>query len=192
MIPSFPDPDEPNNGADEPGASEDGARSNNGAAENAAPSGGESNFERTGGGAPPPQAGDNGDLVQRKQKALWTLIGVSLVLGVIDVGLGGSLSESARFTLALVGNVALLVIAFHWLNLDSRQLGIRRPTWLNIGIVLLLIVFVPYYLYKTRPAGQRGSVLLGFVAVLFACVFASAIGSALAAVVTGTPIAPAG
>jgi hypothetical protein len=132
------------------------------------------------------------DHTQRKQNTLWTLIGVSLVFGVVDVGLGTGLSESARFGIALLGNLALLVIAFHWLNLDSHELDIRRPTWLNLGIILLLIVFVPYYLYKTRPAGKRAPVLLGFVAVLLACVFASAIGSTLAAAVTGAPIGVAG
>jgi hypothetical protein len=132
------------------------------------------------------------DLTQRKQNTLWTLIGVSLVFGVVDVGLGTGLSESARFGIALLGNLALLVIAFHWLNLDSHELDIRRPTWLNLGIILLLIVFVPYYLYKTRPEGKRTPVLLGFLAVLVACVFASAIGSTLAAAVTGAPIGVAG
>lgn len=127
------------------------------------------------------------DFTRRKQNTLWTLIGVSLVLGVVDVGLGASLTEAARFGIALLGNLALLVIAFHWLNLDSHELGIHRPVWLNIGIVLLLIVFVPYYLYKTRPEGKRAPVLLGFLAVLVACVFASAIGSALAAATIGTP-----
>lgn len=147
---------------------------------------------------PPEQPGPNGtgpadsgrarpDHTRRKQNTLWTLIGVSLVFGVVDIGLGTSLSESARFGIALLGNLALLVIAFHWLNLDSHELDIQRPMWLNIGIILLLIVFVPYYLYKTRPEGKRAPVLLGFVAVLVACVFASAIGSALAAATTGTP-----
>lgn len=132
------------------------------------------------------------DFTQRKQNTLWTLIGVSLVFGVVDVGLGTGLSESARFGIALLGNLALLVIAFHWLNLDSHELDIQRPVWLNIGIILLLIVFVPYYLYKTRPEGKRAPVLLGFLAVLVACVFASAIGSTLAAAVTGAPVGAAG
>ncbi|MGH8173377.1 MAG: hypothetical protein ACREPX_09525, partial [Rhodanobacteraceae bacterium] len=85
------------------------------------------------------------DYQRQKQIALTTLIGASLVFGVLDAALG--LHNSSALT--LFGSLAMIVIGFRWLQLDAAELDIRRPVWLNVGIVLAAAIFVPYYLYKT-------------------------------------------
>jgi hypothetical protein len=115
----------------------------------------------------------------RKHSALIALVGVSAVLGILDAALGLPLrSDSERFAFTFGGNLALLLIGFRWLALDAFELDIRRPGWLNVGIVLLAIVFVPYYLYKTRPQGRRMPAIAMFLGLVVACMFASAIGAA--------------
>ena len=79
----------------------------------------------------------------------------------------------------------LLLVGFHWLRLDAAELDIRRPTWLSIGIVALAAVFVPYYLYKTRPEGRRLPAIAGFAGLVFACMIASAIGAMLMSALSG-------
>jgi hypothetical protein len=113
------------------------------------------------------------DYRRQKQIALSTLIGASLVLGVIDAAM--QLQSSSGLT--LLGSLAMLVIGFRWLTLDSAELDIRRPMWLNVGIVMAAAIFVPYYLYKTRPAGKRLPAIAGFFALVLACAFTSAIGA---------------
>ena len=78
-----------------------------------------------------------------------------------------------------LANLALLLLGFRWLQVDSAQLDIRRPVWLNFGIILLAAVFVPYYFYKTRPVGARLVPILSFFGLVFACAMASAIGTVL-------------
>ena len=127
------------------------------------------------------------DYRRQKQIALSTLIGASLVFGVVDAAL--RLQSSSALT--LIGSLAMLLIGFRWLQLDAAQLDIRRPMWLNVGIVMAAAVFVPYYLYKTRPAGQRLPAIAGFFAVVFGCAVVSALGAALMEYFSGTLPAPA-
>ena len=114
------------------------------------------------------------DYRRQKQIALTTLIGASLVLGIVDAAL--QLQSSSGLT--FVGSLAMLIIGFRWLTLDSAELDIRRPMWLNIAIVMAAIIFVPYYLYKTRPAGRRLPAIASFFAIVLACAMTSAIGAA--------------
>lgn len=115
------------------------------------------------------------DYRRQKQIALTTLIGASLVFGVLDAAL--RLHSSSALT--LIGSLAMIIIGFRWLQLDAAQLDIRRPVWLNVGIVLAAAIFVPYYLYKTRPAGKRLPAIAGFFAIVFGCAVVSALGAAM-------------
>lgn len=135
-----------------------------------------------------PPAGDD-PIRHGKQQALLALLGAAFVLGAVDVALFGPPGplQGGRLLAAVVGNAALLLIGFRWLYWDALQLDIRRPTWLNVGIILAAIVFVPYYLYKTRPAGKRGMAILGFLGVVIVVSIAMNFGAAMVGLFTGTP-----
>lgn len=128
------------------------------------------------------------DYRRQKQIALTTLVGASLVLGIVSAGL--HLDRYNGF--ALLGSLAILVIGFRWLSLDSAELDIRRPLWLNVGIVMAAAIFVPYYLYKTRPQGKRGPAIVWFFGIVLACAFASEIGGSLMVYLTGEDAPSAG
>jgi peptidoglycan/LPS O-acetylase OafA/YrhL len=126
---------------------------------------------------------------QQKRTAITAMFGVSLVTGIVVAAIAPNAAETGMpLGIQLVANVVLFVLAFRWLQADSAQLGITRPTWLNVGIILLAAVFVPYYLYKTRPEGARLVPILAFVGLIFGCAMASAIGTLLmAAIQPGSP-----
>ena len=125
------------------------------------------------------------DYRKRKHVALSTLIGASLVFGIVMAAL--HVERPNGFT--MLGSLAILLIGFRWLQLDAAELDIRRPMWLNVGIVMAAVIFVPYYLYKTRPAGRRGPAIAFFFGVVLACAFASAIGESLMDYFSGVDIA---
>jgi peptidoglycan/LPS O-acetylase OafA/YrhL len=133
-------------------------------------------------------------LQRQKQAALVALLGASVVLGIVEVALGLPMQNSPeRLLFTFVGNLALLVLGFRWLQLDARELDIRRPLWLNVGIILLAAVFVPYYLFKTRPPERRLVAIAAFFGVVLACMLASALGALMMGALSGTPApAPAG
>jgi peptidoglycan/LPS O-acetylase OafA/YrhL len=129
------------------------------------------------------------DLHKRKQNTLIALLGVSLLLGIAEVALQPA-GETSNPLLMLGGNIVLLLIGLYWLHLDSTELDIRRPTWLNVGIVLLAAIFVPYYLYKTRPPERRLPAIAAFFGVVLASMAASAIGATLMLAISGAPNTP--
>lgn len=147
---------------------------------------------------------DADTLQKRKTQVIAAVFGVSLVIGGLLVALHpGVFADPAAMPAAMETirgsglNIAyqfgVLLLCFAWLEMDSRQLGIRRPWWLNLGVVFLTSVFVPYYLYKTRPQGQRGSAVLAYFGVLLGSVVAMMAGMFLAASFSGNlPSAPAG
>jgi hypothetical protein len=60
-------------------------------------------------------------------------------------------------------------LSFCWYRLDSDARLYRRTALLNVGIVMFAILAVPYYLVRSRPAGQKARALLrlaGFCLVL--------------------------
>lgn len=67
---------------------------------------------------------------------------------------------------------ALLI--FSWYHLDSTRAGYRRSKVLNIAVILIAIIALPYYFFRSRGA-KRGLVatglflltLLGFVLLSF-------------------------
>ena len=142
-------------------------------------------------------------LQRRKTQVIAAVFGVSLVIGGLLVALHpGLFADPAAMPAAmqtvqhsglnLVYQFGVLLLCFAWLEMDSRQLGIRRPWWLNLGIVFLTSIFVPYYLYKTRPPGQRGSAVLSYFGILLGSMVAMMAGMFLAASFGGTvPAAPA-
>jgi len=130
----------------------------------------------------------NDDLARRqKNTAIIGMLGVALAAGIAVAALApepGTVPLGVQFVI----NLALLLLGFRWLQIDSRQLDIRRPLWLNIGIVLLAAVFVPYYFYKTRPAGARLTPILMFFGLVMAIAFVSGLGAVLmTATQTGSP-----
>jgi len=128
------------------------------------------------------------DFRKRKHAALTALVGASFVLGVVDASFGlPSTQDGLRLLVTLLGNVALLVLGFRWLSLDSRELDIRRPTWLDVCIVLFAAVFVPYYLYKTRPQERRVPAIAAFFALVVGCMLVTGIGASLALQLGGAP-----
>ncbi len=117
---------------------------------------------------------------RHKRSVLITMLGASLVFGIVLTAWSpAGVEQGLPIAPQMLGNLVLMVIGFRWLQIDSATLGIVRPMWLNIGIILLAAVFVPYYLFKTRPQGRRLQPILGFFALVFACAFASSMGAAV-------------
>jgi hypothetical protein len=79
----------------------------------------------------------------------------------------------------ILSSLAFSFLSFFWYRLDSDQRQYPRTMPLNVGVVALGLFVIPYYLVRSRPAGQRGRALLrlaGFVLLMFVV---SMIGMAL-------------
>lgn len=96
--------------------------------------------------------------MNRKPLILLLLALASFVAGVLGQYFWPDAPVSpADLGFAVVG--AFLIFA--WYHADARQRGYRRPMWLNVGVIALAIVAMPYYFLRTRgfARGLLASVL---------------------------------
>jgi hypothetical protein len=139
-------------------------------------------------------------LQQYKAQVIAAVFGVNLIFGGLLVLFFPNLIEPATLQEMMVSledaafrhayqgyQLVLLMLCFIWLGLDSKQLDIRRPWWLNVGVVLMNPVFVSYYLFKTRPKGRRLGSILSYFGIVFGGGFAMAFGTIIASAIFGGP-----
>jgi hypothetical protein len=104
-----------------------------------------------------------------KMHILVLLVAVTLVAGVVDARDMELHVQSNGW--AVLSTLLFSFLCFCWYRIDSEARLYRRSRWLNVGIVMLAIVAVPYYIARSRPAGQKGRALLrlaGFCVLLAA------------------------
>jgi hypothetical protein len=104
--------------------------------------------------------------IARPRAVLLFLCALSLqvaLLQAITYSLG---YELGGYALALWGTLFPLLLAW-WVAEDSRgRRGIYRPFEFGWLVYLILPIYLPYYLYRTR--GAAGAlVLLGFIVLFF-------------------------
>ncbi len=76
---------------------------------------------------------------------------------------------------ALAFAVIWVAMIFAWFRMDSIQVGYKRTPWLNVGVIALGIVALPYYFFRSRGA-RRGA--LATIAMLLAYVVSGALSVA--------------
>jgi hypothetical protein len=63
--------------------------------------------------------------------------------------------EGAIITLQFASVVICFAMVFIWLRYDELQVGYRRSTLFNAGIIALAPVFIPLYFIRSRAPGSR-------------------------------------
>jgi len=66
----------------------------------------------------------------------------------------------------IVFTVIGTLLIFMWYRFDSDQMSYRRSPSLNVAIVALAVVALPYYLFRSRGL-RRGSVAVGLFILCF-------------------------
>lgn len=107
-----------------------------------------------------------------RKQILIAILAVMVLDGALDAtyaanGLSQPLEWSVPITLCIS------FLGFLWYRIDSDERDYRRSAGLNIAMIFLAYVAMPYYLLRSRPRGQKLRALakcLGFAVlmVLFA------------------------
>jgi hypothetical protein len=109
------------------------------------------------------------------RQILVLLVAVTAVFGVVDA------HDTARHVdtsgWAILATLLFSFLSFCWYRLDSEARRYRRTALLNVGIVMFAIVAVPYYLVRSRPAGQKAGTLLRFAGFCVLLAVAAALGA---------------
>ena len=111
-----------------------------------------------------------------KTHVLALLVALTLVFGVVDAREMALGVQSNGW--AVLSTVLFSFLSFCWYRLDSDARQYRRTALLNVGIVMFAILAVPYYVVRSRPAGQKGRALLRLAGFCLVLVVAAGVGSA--------------
>ncbi|MEJ7805460.1 MAG: hypothetical protein WKG03_06020 [Telluria sp.] len=105
-----------------------------------------------------------------------------LVLLALEAGVQMALGKVER-NLAYMATLVLHVLgsfsAFVWYCRDSDARSYRRSLWRNMLFNGVALLFVPWYLVRTRPGGKRLAAIMNFAGFCALMLLALIIGSAL-------------
>jgi hypothetical protein len=59
-----------------------------------------------------------------------------------------------------------VVLIFAWYRFDAEEMAYKRSRWLNIGVVALGFLALPYYFFRSRGA-KRGFIAVGNMILVF-------------------------
>ena len=109
------------------------------------------------------------------------LLLVLMLLGPLVVGAGHAKGAQALPLLGFLHAIMFSFVSFVWYCRDSDAHGYRRSLMRNIGFNSFGIVFIPYYLVRSRAAGQKWRALFRLAGFGMLMLFATAIGLMLLA-----------
>jgi hypothetical protein len=75
--------------------------------------------------------------------------------------------------------LAFSFLCFVWYRHDSEARHYPRSRWLNIGMVVLVVFAMPYYLVRSRPRGEKLRALARCAGFALLLVLGTAIGMVL-------------
>jgi hypothetical protein len=117
---------------------------------------------------------------RRKNIALFACFAIALIYGVF-AGLMALYQATDGIVLGVsfIWYVLINLVGFTWLHYDSNEFHYRRPFWMNVGIVVIPLFFVPVYLLMSRKDGEHFSSIAKFLCFYMGLIFLLFIGSML-------------
>lgn len=113
---------------------------------------------------------------QQKTQVLWAFAVVSFVSGAFGAN---AATTQAGGVIELVLVIAMISLIFLWYRIDAEQHGFQRSAFMNVSIVMVAAIAVPYYLIRSR-GWQHGQIaVLKAVLVFLGSIALSALGGML-------------
>jgi hypothetical protein len=111
------------------------------------------------------------------RQVLCCLLGLTLVISMLDARQLETGIQSPGWN--IVETLVFSFLCFFWYRLDSDSRLFRRTALLNIAVVMMAPLAVPYYLLRSRAAGARGRALVRFAGFVLLLIAVSAAGAVL-------------
>ena len=96
-------------------------------------------------------------------KNMKVMVIIALMLSAVASGLARQLlaPDQVVAPIDIPFMLAGAFLLFLWFRLDSDERGYRRSPWINVGVIALAVVVLPYYFFRTRGfiRGLAASVL---------------------------------
>jgi hypothetical protein len=94
--------------------------------------------------------------------ALFALLFMAVLVGATN-GFAASRHAAQPLLWTHGLDVAFSFLSFVWYCRDGDARAYVRSRWLNIGMIVVTMLTVPYYLWRSRPRGQRLRAILRYI-----------------------------
>jgi len=105
------------------------------------------------------------------------LLGITTVGGVDAYLAGNKIPEPGWWFIS--STIVLNILVFSWYHFDSNARYFRRSMWLNVAVVGVAFIAIPYYIFRSREKGMRAKALFKLFGFSLLCLGFSALGSFL-------------
>ena len=102
----------------------------------------------------------------RAKAALWGLLALLACEGLLN-GWASGVNWQVPPSWGVLFKLCQIVLIYHWLREDARAQGVQRTLGGSGLVILLALLGVPAYLWRSRPPGARAKALLRFVGFVF-------------------------
>jgi hypothetical protein len=126
----------------------------------------------------------NIDSAERPPKqALFALLFIAVLDGALD-GFASSGHAAQPLAWVYTCELAFSFLCFVWYCRDGDARSFVRSRWLSVAMVGVTILTVPYYLWRSRPRGQRFRAIARYIGFAVVLGVVTVIGFMLGAVLT--------
>jgi hypothetical protein len=101
---------------------------------------------------------------------------ILLVMIGVELAQGDVVPREAFRDFQLVASLAIGCLCFLWYRGDSEARGFTRSRLLNVAVVLVPLLAVPWYLLRSRPFVEGGRALITYFGYLLLMPVAACIG----------------
>jgi hypothetical protein len=123
----------------------------------------------------------NMDLADRPPKqALVALLFITVLAGAMH-GFASSRHAQQPLVWMYVCELASSFLCFVWYCRDGDARAFVRPRWLSAAMVAITMLTIPYYLWRSRPRGQRFRAIARYVGFVVLMGIVTGIGFVLGA-----------
>jgi hypothetical protein len=101
----------------------------------------------------PPLASTNDVQLKPKHALITFVVFLTIFAGVLGFMEARGIPEPQA--MQVLSSIAFSALTFWWFWLDSEDRAYRRSPFLSVGIIVLGLFVVPYYLVRSRSKGTR-------------------------------------
>ena len=97
--------------------------------------------------------------------AVMLALALAMLMGAADAYLWTRGTEETH-ALDLVWTFAFMIVGYVWYRQDSIDRSYRGSVLLGGAVVFVAVLAIPYYLARSRPAGQKTRAVFGFLGLV--------------------------
>lgn len=124
------------------------------------------------------------DFTERPPKqALFALLFIAVLAGAMN-GFASSRHAAQPLVWTQATDLASSFLCFVWYCRDGDARSFIRSRWLSVAMVSVTVLTIPYYLWRSRPQGQRWRAILRYIGFAALLAILTGVGFVLGVVLT--------